>query len=212
VTRIFLWGTMLLLAAVPTQAGIIFSNLIEPGDQYGPDATGIGHTPAFSNPGDYVTYGVRFVPSLTAQLTTIQAPLAVVSGPNQMQAFLMSDAGGVPGNIIESFSLTNLPAPPGPLVMITSLLDPVVLAGDPYWFVATGGPSTFSFWTLNLFQGDSNDGGATQLTLGGVPQPWIAGSGTRTGALQVSGDAAPEPATIAMFACAAMALFIKKIV
>ena len=45
VTRIFLWGTMLLLAAVPTQAGIIFSNLIEPGDQYGPDATGIGHMP-----------------------------------------------------------------------------------------------------------------------------------------------------------------------
>uniref|UniRef100_Q02CN9 PEP-CTERM protein-sorting domain-containing protein n=1 Tax=Solibacter usitatus (strain Ellin6076) TaxID=234267 RepID=Q02CN9_SOLUE len=208
-TRIFLWAAMLLTAGVPSQASIIFSNLIEPGDQYGPDGVGIGHTPAFSTPGDYLSYGVRFVPSLTAQLTMIQAPFAVVSGPNQVQAFLMGDAGGVPGNVIESFALMNLP-PPGQLLTINSLLDPLVLAGQPYWFVATGGGVTFALWTLNLFQGDPNDGGATQFNLGGVPQPWSTGSGTRTGALQVSGDVAPEPATVAIFACAALVFFIRK--
>ena len=210
-TRLLFLGTILLAAAAPSEAGIIFRNLVEPGGQYGPDAVGIGHTPGFPNPGDYLTYGVRFVPSLTAQLTTIQAPLGVLSGPNQVQAYIMNDAGGVPGSIIESFSLTNLP-PPGPLVTITSLLDPLVLAGQPYWFVATGGGATYALWTLNLFQGDSSDGGATQVTLGGVPHAWTAGSGTRTGALQVSGNAAPEPSSIAMLACAALVCFIKKIV
>jgi hypothetical protein len=205
-------GTILLAAAVPSEAGIIFSNLVEPGDQFGPDGVGIGHTPGFPNPGDYLTYGVCFVPSLTAQLTTIQAPFVVFSGPSQVQAYLMSDAGGVPGSIIEAFSLTNLPATPGQLVTITSLLDPLVLAGHPYWFVATGGGATFADWTLNLFQGDPNDGGAAQLTMGGVSGPWTVGSGTRTGALQVSGNAAPEPSSVAMITCAALvfALIVRR--
>ena len=208
-TRLLLLGTILLAAALPSQAGIIFTNLVEPGDQYGPDGVGIGHTPGFRNPGDYLTYGVRFVPSLTARLTTIQAPFVVFSGPNQVQAYLMSDAGGVPGNIIEAFSLTNLPAQAGQLVTIHSLLDPLVLAGQPYWFAATGGGATFADWTLNLFQGDPNDGGAAQFTFGGVTGPWTVGSGTRTGALQVSGNAVPEPSSIAMLACAALVFVLK---
>ena len=68
---------------------------------------------------------------------------------------------------------------------------------------------TFAIWTLNLFQGDASDGGATQLTLGGVTQGWNVGTGTRTGALQVSGNAVPEPSTIAMCACAALVFVIK---
>jgi hypothetical protein len=212
-TRHLFWGTILLFAALPSQAGVIFSNLVQPGNQYGPDGVGIGHTPGFPNPGDYLLYGVHFIPSTTAQLTIIQAPLSVLSGPNQIQAFLMSDAGGSPGSILESFPLSNLPVPPGPfpLVTIQSLLDPLLLGGTQYWFVATGGPSTFATWTLNLFQGDGNDGGAVQSVVGGITQPWITGSGTRTGALQVSGTPVPEPSITALSGCALLFLMIRRV-
>lgn len=205
-------GTILLFATLPSQAGIIFSNLLQPGNQYAPDGLGIGHTPSFPNPGDYLLYGVAFIPSTTAQLTTIQAPLFVASGPNQIQAFLMSDSGGSPGSILESFLLSNLPVPapgPFPLVTITSLLDPVLLGGHQYWFVATGGPSTWAGWTLNLFQSDANDVQAEQSVVGGVTQPWIVSSYTRAGALQVSGTSVPEPSTPALFGCALLLLIIR---
>ena len=178
-TRHVLCGAVLLLAALPSKADILFSNLVEPGDLYGPDGVGIGHTPAFTNPGDFLVYGVHFTPSTTAQLETIEAPLGVVSGPDQIQAYLMSDSGGVPGAVIESFLLSGLPAPgPGPLPLFTipSALDPLLLAGQQYWFVATGGAATFGSWTLNLFQGDPIDGGASAIDGLG---PWSVGSGTR---------------------------------
>ena len=111
-TRHLFLGTILLFAALPSQAGVIFSNLVQPGNQYGPDGVGIGHTPGFPSPGDYLLYGVHFIPSTTAQLTIIQAPLGVLNGPNQIQAFLMSDSGGSPGSILESFPLSNLPSRP----------------------------------------------------------------------------------------------------
>ena len=189
---------------------ILFSNLVQPGNQYGPDGVGIGHTPSFTNPGDYLVYGVPFTPSTTAQLTMIEAPFGVISGTNQIQAFLMTDSGGAPGSVIESFALSNLPGPgaPFPLDTINSSLDPLLLAGQKYWFVATGGPNTFAVWTLNLFQGNSTDGGASQLVVGGVTQPWTVGTGTRTGALEVFGNAVPEPTTAAFVGCAIMCLGI----
>jgi hypothetical protein len=201
-TRLMLCGPLVLLAALPSKSDIIFSNLVEPGDQYGPDPVGIGHTPAFTNPADFLVYGVHFIPSTTAQLKTIEAPLGVFSGTDQLQAFLMSDAGGVPGNVIESFLLSGLPTSgsPFPLLTITSSLDPLLLAGQQYWFVATGGSATFGAWTLNLFQGDPEDGGASAID--SLLGPWTVGSGKRTGALEVLGNPVPEPSSTALLGCA----------
>jgi hypothetical protein len=205
---------VLVFTTLPSQAAtILFSNLIQPGNQYGPDGVGIGHTPSFTNPGDYLLYGVHFTASMTAQLTTIEAPLGVISGPNQIQAFLMTDSGGAPATVIESFALTGLPIPPGPfsLFTINSSLDPLLLTGHQYWFVATGGPNTFASWTLNLFQGDPIDGGASQLVVGGVTQPWTVGTGTRTGALQIYGNPVPEPSYPTLVGCAILFLGLHRI-
>jgi hypothetical protein len=180
---------------------ILFSNLVQPGNQYGPDGVGIGRTPAFPNEGDYTIYAVRFVPSTTAVLRSFEAPLGVVSGVNQLQAFFMSDAAGQPGDILESFALSNLPSPPASLRTIESALDPLIVAGQQYWFGVTGGAQTFGLWTLTLFQGDPNDGGASRSVLNGVAQPWIVGSGSRTGTLQVFGDPVPEPSYAALLGC-----------
>lgn len=192
---------------------ILFSNLVQPGNQYGPDGVGIGHTPSFPSAGDYLIYAVPFTPGTTATLTSIQAPLGVISGPNQLQAFLFSDSAGAPGSVIESFTLSGLPKPgPLPLLSIASGVRPVVMSGQRYWFGATGGTQTFGLWTLNLFQGNPSDGGASRIVSNGVAQSWIVGSGSRTGALQVVGDAVvPEPSYVALVACSLLLLGLKRI-
>lgn len=208
-----LFLTAVLLATLRLDAAtILFSNLVQPGNQYGPDGVGIGHTPAFPIAGDYLTYAVEFTPSVTAQLTTIEAPFGINSGANQVEAFLMTNSGGTPGVVIESYALTGLPTGPGPLPLatISSTLDPVLLAGENYWFVATGGPNTFATWSLTLFQGDPTEGGASRTVIGGVPQPWTVGSGTRTGALEVFGDPVPEPSEGAALGCALLFLTIRR--
>ena len=201
--RLFIVFCLLVFLGSSAKAGtILFTNLIQPGDQYGPDGVGIGHTPAFPNPGDYLNYAVRFTPSTTASLTSFEAPLGVVSGPNQLQANLMSDSGGAPGAIVASFTLSGLPGAPGPLLSIAAGSNLVVLGGQPYWFAVTGGPQTFGIWTLNLFQGDPNDGGASQIVINGIQPSWTVGTGSRTGALQVFGDPVPEPSYAPLVSCA----------
>ncbi len=200
---------MLLGTSTPA-ATLVFSNLVQPGDQYGPDSVGIGHTPAFSA-GDYLEYAVRFTLSNTVALSSLVAPLGVFSGPNHLDAFLLSDSAGQPGAILESFSLSGLPGGfPLPLLAIPSGLNPVLVAGQQYWFAATGGPDTFGGWALNLFQGDPTDGGASRTVMGGVPQPWIVGTGSRTGALEVFGDlvSLPEPSYTTMLLAAMLTMLL----
>ncbi len=191
-------------ATLANASTILFSNLVQPGNQYGPDPVGIGHTPAFPSAGDYLVYAVPFTPSTTAVLTSFQAPLGVSSGANQLQAFLFSDSAGAPGSVIESFTLSGLPnlGFPFPLFSIASVVKPVVVSGQRYWFGATGGSQTFGLWSLNLFQGNASDGGASRIVSNGVPQSWTVGPGSRTGALQVFGDVlVPEPSYMALIAC-----------
>ena len=78
----------------------------------------------------------------------------------------------------------------------------MLVAGQRYWFAATGGPDTFGAWALTLFQGDPTDGGASQTVIGSVPQLWTVGTGSRTGALEVFGDlvSVPEPSYTMLFA------------
>jgi len=208
----FLFLAALLATLRLDAATILFSNLVQPGNQYGPDGVGIGDTPAFPIPGEYLSYGVEFTPSVTAELTTIEAPLGIISGPNQVEAFLMTNSGGTPGAVIESYLLTGLPTGPQPfpLTTISSTLDPVLQAGQQYWFVATGGPTTFATWSLTLFQGDPTEGGASQAVIGGVAQPWDVGSGTRTGALEVFGNSVPEPSGGGVVGCALLLLAIRR--
>lgn len=192
---------LLVIAAfgLPGLAGtVVFSNLVEPGGLYGPDGVGIGHTPALPpiSP-QFVSYATPFTVQVDSRLSMIEVPIGLISGPNQAGAALLSDAGGQPGAPIEVFLLTNLPTSSGPngfpLVQVPSTLNPVLARGQKYWFSATGGGITFAMWSLTLFQGDPTDGGATRIEP--PPGAWIVGTGTRTGALRVTGDPIPEPAS-----------------
>ena len=152
-----------------------------------------------------------FTPSNTVALSSLVAPLGVFDGPNHLDAFLLSDAAGHPGAVLETFSLSGLPGGfPLPLLTIPSALNPVLVAGQQYWFAATGGPETFGGWALTLYQGDPTDGGASRTVLGGVPQAWMVGTGSRTGTLEVFGDlvSVPEPSYTTMLLAAMLTMLL----
>ena len=195
-----------ILWQAPSFAGqIFFSDLVQPGNQYGPDSLGIGHTPAYM-PGDTgESFGATgFTPSASFRLTSFDIALGypalfAPNGPNQADVFLMSASGGLPGSTIESWHLTNLPTTcaPCPLSTITSASNPVLTAGNQYWVVASGGPQTFDDWTFTLL-GNSFSPLATRNILNGVDSGWGLNSSGRQGALAVSGDPVPEPTSLAL--------------
>ena len=203
---------------------IFFSNLVQPGDQYGPDPLGIGHTPGYPVAGSGYTSGAsRFTVDTTFRLTEIEAPLFYAgAGPNQIDVFLLSDVLGSPGSVIESFLVANLPTS-GALTDITSVLNPVLQSGAAYWVAATGGPQTFDAWSFTLFQGNAHGstdlavGGSangTDLTLSGLTDSgWSvgqdSGSTARRPALVIVGDAVPEPTAVLLMTGGLTALLIR---
>jgi hypothetical protein len=131
------------------------------------------------------------------------------NGPNEVDVSLVSDAGGLPGSTIESWQLTDLPSTtfPSSLVTISSVLDPILLPGTQYWVVATAGPDTYDVWTFTL-AGSSFSPLAVDDTLNGVDSGWELNSSGRQGALAISGDAVPEPSTLALTALALLSLTV----
>src|ERR1700693_2756684 len=140
---------------------ILFSNLVQPGNLFGPDPVGVGAIPV---PGFFVSSATNFTPGFDSRLTSLVLPLAVVSGPTEINVLLLADSGNLPGGVLESFHLIGLPlAGPLSLVPIGSSLHPVLNAGTQYWVAVTGGTSTtFAFWGLTLFAGDPTAGGASR--------------------------------------------------
>lgn len=181
---------------MPAHADTIsFSNLVQPGNLYGPDSVGVGAIPV---PGLFVSSATNFTPAFDSRLTSLVLPLAVVSGPTEIDVLLLGDSGNLPGGVLESFHLTGFPlAGPLSLVPIGSSLHPVLNAGTQYWVAVTGGTSTtFAMWGLTLFAGDPTQGGASRSIINGVDFGWTRNQGTRVGALVVSGDPIPEPTTV----------------
>jgi hypothetical protein len=203
--RISLIGLAIICAffQCPVNGDVIFSNLIEPGDQFGPDAVGLGAIPV---PGVFVFHAVPFTPQgHNYRLTSLELPLFwASSGPNAATVEVLSDAGGVPSSdILESFSLINLPFLNNPLLTIDSIAEPTLIAGEQYWIAATGGtPTSFIEWTLTLFQGDPSAGGAFRDIVNGQDQGWQVSNGARMGAMVVEGDisAIPEPSSFVLLA------------
>src|SRR5512141_2460827 len=88
------------------EAATIFTNFVQPGYQYGPDPVGFGAVPV---PGLFLYSATNFTPVSTALLLGLELPLAVVSGPAEIDVLLLADAGNIPGSVIESFHMTGFP-------------------------------------------------------------------------------------------------------
>ena len=210
--------TAALALSVPGHtASVLFSNLVEPGGQYGFDDVGFGNTPGSQPENRNRGVAVRFSVPLDSVLSYFQAPVNVRSGANLLSAYLLADAAGLPGSVIETYTITNLPpGAPTPLTTVPSTMRPVLQGGEDYWFaVNTRELDTFAGWTLTLFQGNANQ--SADMAIGGLIgdglSGWVVGPGgpaAREGTLVVGGETVPEPATM-LTTAAPLFLLVRRI-
>lgn len=118
-----------------------------------------------------------FVPSNDVRLDRIELPLSLpgnVGTPAIVDVWLMADAGGSPGTILESFSVT-FAAPSFSIVSFSSVARPFLSRTVQYWLVAsvrtTNPNGTVVHWNLG-----TSDIGLTSNTVNGS---WVSFSGTR---------------------------------
>ncbi|MEP6601015.1 MAG: PEP-CTERM sorting domain-containing protein [Nitrospirota bacterium] len=174
----------------------IFSNL-GPGDTHGTNLTGTDNS---SFPNYLVARGFSAVNS--AKLDSVD--IGVFDQPSLGNSFviqLRSDAAGLPGAILESWS-TSAPEVSGsvsptnpPLLSLSSVIHPSLSAATNYW-LAAGSATSGGWWTAppgspNQLFSVSLDGGATFFTL----DPNNSAAFRLTGTDATNGTV-PEPSTL----------------
>lgn len=169
----------------PASAGVIYSN-IEPGDTFGPGVA-IGLEP-FGGP--YNNAGIGFVSSQNYTFESMELAVSLFSGPNVLDVDLMSSMGGLPNQVLESFTLNgdmSTDSATG-LVTIDSVTHPLLEAGQVYWVVAAGGSTTTAFWAENSNGVEGPNVSGPSLT------SLVRDANTNTvEAIEVSGNPVPEP-------------------
>src|SRR5262249_15374841 len=152
--------------------GVVYSNLGSDGQPYsliGYSVTG----GVQGDPGPPIGYGfaiaLSFTPAGTFTLSSVELPLVWLEGPNAFAGYLTSDAGGRPGNILETFSLA--PAPPFASPALTTLVSTArtpLDAGATYWIIAAPGDrTTAGYWLAS----DSGAAGFSRTQNDGVT--WV---------------------------------------
>jgi hypothetical protein len=154
-------------SAGAARADMIYSNF-GPGQTY--SLTGYSVSGGVSgSPGPPNGFGFAiaesFTPSGDFLFGSAELPLVYLSGPNDFTVALMTDAGGQPGTILESFSLTDAPpySSPGVSTFVSTTNTPLD-AGTTYWIVAIPGDrNTAGYWLANStgptgFMRTGNDG------------------------------------------------------
>jgi len=144
--------------------------------------------------------GEVFTVAQTGTLATIAIALQFVSGTNAATISLRADAGGVPGAVLESFSVSNLPVDDGAFHVPTTVTDSVnavLVSGSDYWIVASTSASNLLSWKFSDDvagnQASSEDGGSTW---GFVDIETQGAFRVTENVLRVS--SVPEPSTLAL--------------
>lgn len=145
---------------------MVLFNTFGPGDTYQNGGVSFGTVA----PGYDYDLGDQFQFSgpVSYRLAAIEVGATLFEGSNILDVWLMSDVGGLPGTIIESFTLTGAMGPFGviqPPVVATSVLHPVLTPDTPYWIALSAPTGTYAVWNSNLnpelwvpLAGRSNDG------------------------------------------------------
>jgi hypothetical protein len=143
-----------------------------------------------------------FVPAGNYALDSIDLALTVLAGPSAGDVWLTSDAGGLPGAILESFHVTNLPTFPSTgteLASASSTLHPTLMAGVQYWVAVSADGDSYLSINRNV-TGDSglasrdNDGPWG----GGFDPFFVAGAFRVNGTPLPDSEPVPEPASLTL--------------
>lgn len=197
-------GTLcLLLSPSPALADdVIFSNL-GPGNSFGTSAWAIaGSTSSFASllGGHPESIGEAFTPSGSFDLSQVLLPLGSAGGTNGVDVFLEGSVSGLPGAVLESWSVTGLVSTPMLEDLSASGVQPLS-GGTTYWIVvAPIAPDTSARWTFNDI-GDSSEFASNNGS------GWNAVPGGESPALEVTGTAAvPEPSTLLLLSAGLLGL------
>jgi hypothetical protein len=148
-----------------------------------------------------------FTASATASLSSIDIALSCVFAcPDPVTVSFARNSGGLPGAVLETFSVAggSLPAfgSGGAPMVLNSVLHPLLTSGMEYWVTVAPDSNDSAAWGLNS-TGDasvaylSQDGGTT----------WDTTSTATPGALQVNG--VPEPSTVILLGTVMPALALR---
>jgi hypothetical protein len=155
-----------------------------PGQSFGVSAAGIlGSTPV------YQASAASFTPSVTGTLDSIDLPVFVSSGTATFIVEVTSSSG-VPGAVLESFTLTSITSS-ATIRTLTSIVHPSLSSLLTYWIVVfPGGTTTSGGWNFNSVGRTgldvSHDGGSS----------WSPSFVTATPTFDVIGTpTVPEPTT-----------------
>lgn len=174
---------ILSLLTVPCYAGPIFSTF-GPGDTFHLGmGWGIGD-PGDWDQGDQFSFGG--LTSYYLDMIEVAAFLAPAATSSELDVWLMTDAGGQPGAIIEAFNFKGPTAALGQILAGTSILKPVLNPSTNYWLIASVPTGTDAAWNFSTTargtHADRQDAG-----------PWTIISGYESGAFRVSGTPIPAP-------------------
>jgi hypothetical protein len=181
----------LLLLSGTAKADIIF-NTFGPGDTYDRST---GWTVGF--PGTYQDIGQAFTPAgNTYTLERLVLALGWVTGTNAVDVSLMTAVGGLPGSVLETWHVTNLPSfGTGGPITVDSVLHPFLEQGTQYFVVSSVplGESTWAGWNWNIA------GTTGPLAFRQNGGPWSAFTDVQA-ALRAEGSPIPEPGTLGLLA------------
>ena len=173
-------AALAVLAVPAARADVLYDNF-GPGDSY---QTGIGWTIGAPGGGDFWEQGDPFDVSGTYTLSQVTAAGGWVVGPNKYVLFLMDDAGGQPGNVIEEYDFSDIGQFGGnnPTLVGVSYLNPELDDGNTYWLIASCDPAAWCAWNWN----NTGDAGLHAWRTNGGP--WSTGGGNTRGAYRVEAD------------------------
>jgi len=186
--KIVVLCAMLAITGSVTAAPTVLFDTFGPGDTYN---TVTGHLIGLS-PDGYYDQGGQFTIGAAAPryLDRIKLAVFLAGGTNALDVWLMSDAAGEPGAIIEAFSFTDAMGPSG-ILAADSVLRPVLYPGTPYWLVASApAADTWAGWNLS-----------SPAVVGLTVQreglgPWEIWTTPPLGAFRVTGSPIPAPGAI----------------
>jgi hypothetical protein len=187
---------LLFIAPACVQADVIHSNF-GPGDSFGTVNFAIRGASA-SPPLEEVHQAAPFTPTFDAQFDSAELPLGLFGGgTNLFIVELRNDDGfGLPGSVIESFTLDGVLTGPELIRTVNSTLHPTLNAGSQYWLTALpGADDAYATWR-------SNDQGEFGRASG---PDWGYVNATRQ-AFRINGTptAIPEPSSLALFGIGAV--------
>ena len=198
-------GLALALTAPATNAAPItaFSTFGPPGSMFASGTNYDGYIesgPTSATSPSYYSQGDEFSVSTSGALSTISIALTSISGTNDAHLFIANDSGRVPGAILESLTLTNLPkftTSSYTPEIITSVNHPFLTAGTRYFLYEAETGDEDNSWNIC----DRLSQGFHTISTNGGPysRPLAQGVESTPGAFSVQVDAVPEASTTVIF-------------